>query len=92
MPVPLIHTFHCHAAHNCSPYMFGQAVEVSVGEGGAVQAQKWYTMGREAKELVFVMPDNRTVYITDDGTNVGFFKFVADAAGDLSSGVWPQGF
>ena len=31
-------------------------------------------------------PDNKTVYITDDGTNVGFFKFVADKAGNLSSG------
>lgn len=33
-----------------------------------------------------VMPDNRTVYVTDDGTNVGFFKLVTDKAGDLSSG------
>lgn len=32
------------------------------------------------------MPDNKTVYITDDGTNVGFFKFVADKPKDLSSG------
>ena len=32
------------------------------------------------------MPDKRTVYITDDSTNGMFLKFVADAAGDLSSG------
>ena len=34
----------------------------------------------------YVMPDKRTVYITDDSTNGMFLKFVADAAGDLSSG------
>lgn len=34
-----------------------------------------------------IMPDNKTVYITDDGTNVGFFKFVSDVAGDFSSGT-----
>ena len=33
-----------------------------------------------------VMPDLRTVYATDDGTNVGFYKFVADKPEDLSSG------
>jgi hypothetical protein len=32
------------------------------------------------------MPDLRTVYATDDGTNVGFYKFVADKPEDLSSG------
>lgn len=32
------------------------------------------------------MPDRRTVYITDDGTNVAFFKFVADKPGVLSAG------
>lgn len=32
--------------------------------------QKHYTLGRLATELALVMPDKRTVYITDDGTNV----------------------
>ena len=39
-----------------------------------------------------VMPDNKTAYITDDGTNVAFFKFVADKAGDMSAGgCWRLG-
>jgi len=39
-----------------------------------------------------VMPDNKTAYITDDGTNVAFFKFVADKAGDVSAGgCWKLG-
>ncbi len=37
--------------------------------------------------VVQVMPDNKTVYTTDDGTNVGFYMFKSDNAGpDLSSG------
>jgi len=32
------------------------------------------------------MPDNRTVYLADDGYNVGWYKFVADMPGNLSSG------
>lgn len=33
------------------------------------------------------MPDNKTVYATDDGTNTAFWKFVADKPGDMSSGT-----
>jgi hypothetical protein len=32
------------------------------------------------------MPDRKTAYISDDGTNVGLFRFVADVAEDLSAG------
>ena len=32
------------------------------------------------------MPDRRTVYMTDDGTNTGLWKFIADRKNDLSSG------
>lgn len=32
------------------------------------------------------MPDLKTVYTTDDGTNCGFFMFKADRKADLSSG------
>ena len=39
-------------------------------------------MGRVAIELAYVMPDNKTVYISDDGSRVGLFRFVADNPGD----------
>lgn len=38
-------------------------------------------------ELSYVMPDNKTVYMSDDGDNVGLFMYVADEAMDLSSGT-----
>ncbi len=35
----------------------------------------------------YVMPDNRTVYLSDDhGSGGGFFRFVADTPGDFTSG------
>jgi secreted PhoX family phosphatase len=36
------------------------------------------------------MPDRRTTYITDDGTNVAFYKFVSDNVDDFSSGKGPR--
>lgn len=69
-----------------NPYAYGFPVEVSVAGDGAATAGKHYAMGRAAIELAYVMPDRKTAYISDDGTNVGLFKFVADQAGDLSAG------
>ncbi|MBO6938417.1 MAG: DUF839 domain-containing protein [Deltaproteobacteria bacterium] len=69
-----------------NPYMHGYATEVAVDAAGDYEVTKHYAMGRMALELAYVMPDQRTVYLTDDGTNVGLFMFVADEPGDLSSG------
>ena len=70
-----------------NPYNYGFAVEVSLKENGNYTVERWYTLGRIARELAYVMPDNRTIYSTDDGDNVGFFKFIADAPADFSSGT-----
>lgn len=69
------------------PYRYGFPVEVRVSGDGEAEVAKHYAMGRVAVELAYVMPDARTVYISDDGTNVGFFMFVADREQDLSSGT-----
>lgn len=70
------------------PYLYGYPVEVKVvNEAGDTEVAKHYSMGRGAVELAYVMPDNKTTYITDDGTNTGFYRFIADNAGDLSSGT-----
>ena len=68
------------------PYRYGFPVEVKVTEAGETSAAKHYAMGRVAVELAYVLPDQKTAYISDDGTNVGLFRFVADKEGDLSSG------
>ena len=71
-----------------NPYDYGFNIELKVlNEAGDVDVQKHYAMGRLAFELSKVMPDQRTSYSSDDGTNVGFYMFVADHARDLSAGT-----
>ena len=69
------------------PYRYGYPVEVTVNEAGEATPVKQFAMGRVAVELAYVMPDMRTTYISDDGTNVGFFMFVADEVKHLNSGT-----
>lgn len=69
-----------------NPYYWGFPVEVKVTDASNATVTKHYSMGRMAHELSYVMPDQKTVYQADDGTNVGFFMYVADKAGDLSAG------
>lgn len=68
------------------PYYYGYPVEVTIAAAGATTVKKHYAMGRHAVELAYVMPDRKTVYITDDGTNDSLQMFIAKTAGDLSEG------
>ncbi len=71
-----------------NPYYWGYPIEVKVLNGnGDTEVIKHYGMGRMALELAYVMPDRKTAYMTDDGTNVGLFMFIADNPGDLSAGT-----
>ena len=71
-----------------NPYDYGWTPEVKViNDKGDVTVYKHYTLGRFAHELAYVMPDEKTVYLSDDGTNGIFYKFVADTAKELSSGT-----
>jgi uncharacterized protein len=66
---------------------YGFVYEARVQYDGSVNAVKLFTLGRVASEMGYAMPDGRTVYNTDDGTNVGLFKFVADTQYDFSAGT-----
>ncbi len=71
-----------------NPYFWGYPIEVKViNAKGDTAVKKHYAMGRIAYELSYVMPDQKTTYSTDDGTNVGLYMFIADRAGDLSAGT-----
>lgn len=73
-----------------SPYRYGFNIELAVDRNGAPSIKngvKRFAMGRFAPEMALVMPDRRTVYLTDDGAYSGFFMFVADERNDLSSGT-----
>jgi len=70
-----------------NPYYYGWTPEIKVDDTGEVLYTKHYSMGRFSHELAYVMPDRKTVYMTDDGTNTGFFMYVAKRAEDLSEGT-----
>ncbi len=78
---------------NLNPYDHGYVFEVSVnaekGKAPRASVKKHYAMGRFSHELAYVMPDNKTVYMSDDegDGNAGFFMFIADAPRDFSAGT-----
>lgn len=69
-------------------YYYGWIPEISItSETGDHEVKKHFAMGRAAFEQGYVMPDLRTVYMSDDGTNTGFYMFIADKEKDLSAGT-----
>lgn len=71
-----------------NPYYYGWITEVKIlNANGDSEYAKHYSMGRFSHELAYVMPDQKTVYLSDDGTNCTFFMYIADNAGDLSAGT-----
>lgn len=69
-----------------NPYDYGLIVEITDPAGAATPVKR-RALGRFSHENAVVMPDQRTVYLSDDGLDTVFFKFVADRAGDLSAGT-----
>ncbi|MEA1892142.1 MAG: DUF839 domain-containing protein [Campylobacterota bacterium] len=70
-----------------NPYYYGWTPEVTIDSSSNANYTKHYSMGRMSHELSYVMPDEKTVYLSDDGTNVGLFMYIADRARDLSAGT-----
>lgn len=74
-------------SQTANPYNYGWIPEVTVAKDGGTKVVKHYAMGRGTWEGAKVMPDKRTAYMGDDGTNVQLTMFVADKEGDLSAGT-----
>jgi len=70
-----------------NPYDYGYIMEIENPATTDPDFNKHFAMGRFSHENAQVMPDERTVYLSDDGYDTVLFKFVADTAGDLSSGT-----
>lgn len=78
---------HAYLAGPSNPYRYGYIVEITDPLSATPRPKKRYALGRFSHENAAVMPDERTVYLSDDGYGAVLFKFVADAAGDLSRGT-----
>eukprot|EP00854_Cymbomonas_tetramitiformis_P011241 gene11241-13286_t len=68
------------------PYLYGYLSEVTVDVDGEYTVYKRFATGRKSIELGYVMPDRKTTFVTDDGTNTLFTAFIADQVDDLSAG------
>jgi secreted PhoX family phosphatase len=63
-----------------NPYRTGYIVDFRDPEAETPTPVKYYVFGRAAWECPDVQTDERTVYLSSDGSNKGFYKFVADEA------------
>jgi uncharacterized protein len=70
-----------------NPYFYGYIPEIKVKKDGKTNVVKHYNIGRFSHELMKMMPDNRTAFFGDDGSNTTMFMYVADRAEDLSAGT-----
>ena len=60
------------------PYNYGYIVEVQPQSDGSTKSAKHYVTGKYTPELATMMPDQKTIYMSDDGTFKGLWKFVSD--------------
>ena len=74
-----------------NPYKYGYVYEVKVSKNGCTSPIKYMTLGRFSHGDMQIMPDGKTVYMTDwtEGRQVGggLFKFIAFKKNDLSAGT-----
>jgi len=70
-----------------NPYFYGWANEIIVDANEVPHFRKHYSMGRFSHHTQIVMPDRRTVYLSDNEEKGAIFMFVADKKNDLSVGT-----
>lgn len=76
------------AGKAASPYMWGWVPEVSILNGaGETKVTKHYALGRMSTEIAYALPDERTVFLSEDNINSPLVMFVADTERDLSAGT-----
>ncbi len=70
-----------------NPYFYGWANEIIVDANEVPHFRKHYSMGRFSHHTQIVMPDRRTVYLSDNEEKGAIFMFIADKKNDLSVGT-----
>ena len=70
-----------------NPYFYGWANEIIIDANEVPHFRKHYSMGRYSHHSAIVMPDQRTVYLSDNRQNGAIFMFIADKRDDLSAGT-----
>lgn len=76
------------AGKTLRPYDYGWIPEVAVmTPDGDTLVVKHKALGRASHEIAVVLPDERTVYLSDDGRGGALYMFVADKPAQLSAGT-----
>lgn len=70
-----------------NPYDYGWIVEIEDADSESPQFEKLYSLGRFSHENAQVMPDRKTVYLSDDEYGTVLFKFISDSEANLDSGT-----
>ena len=70
-----------------NPYDYGWIIEVGNADSANPLLERLYPLGRFSHENAQVMPDRKTVYLSDDEQATVLFKFIADSVGNLHSGT-----
>jgi len=71
-----------------SPYNYGYTVEVGINKDGSTSIARHYVTGKYTPELGIAMPDKKTLYMSDDGSATGLWKFVSDEVIEGFSDNW----
>ncbi len=70
-----------------NPYDYGWIIEVEDADSEVPEFERLYPLGRFSHENAQVMPDRKTVYLSDDEYGTVLFKFIAESEGNLDSGT-----
>jgi secreted PhoX family phosphatase len=70
-----------------NPYQYGYPWETVVKKDFTEKTTKLYAHGRMSYEMAYVMPDQKTVYHTDDGNNCVFTMMKLKKEKDLKEGT-----
>lgn len=70
-----------------SPYRYGLIVDSKIQDNLTLFSSKHYSLGRIGRSSIIVMPDKKTVYMSDSQQYGFFLMFVANAESDFSNGT-----
>ena len=70
-----------------SPYRYGLIIDSKIQDNLTLFSSKHYSLGRIGRAGIIVMPDKKTLYMSDSRQYGVFLMFIANAESDFSNGT-----
>jgi len=70
-----------------SPYRYGLIIDSKIQDNLTLFSSKHYSLGRIGRASIIVMPDKKTLYMSDSRQYGVFLMFIANAESDFSNGT-----